>query len=457
MRSSAVHLRGKTARAGGGVWAGLCRLSLLVWGLTAVAAAKQAAPSDHQPEPGAPGGPGLALKAAKILTLELDGRTCVDNGVLLVKEGKIVGVDSQEGFELPAGFVLEDLGEMWLSPGMIDLHNHTAQSLRDLSETAFLTNPGMRASCASRQGNPLLRKGLAGGVTCVLYIPGSATNMGGQGYLLRTHGDHFEEALVRDPGSLKLAQAGNPEGRGPWFPGRSFMNWNTRSTFRRGVAYAKRWREYEEGRGERPQRDLQFDIFRSLLAGETQVSTHTQIYQVVEMTLTMVAEEFGLPVYIDHGTFDGWRAAPKAEELGVPAILGPRQITRGIRAPGFAEYDQDGAIFGVAAKYQEQGHTRIGFNTDCVGGMGVGQEELSLQAAMGVHYGFDDSDADALRGVTIIPAVTAGIDDRMGSLSPGCEATLLATHGDPVDPRVGVERIWMRGRTVYDAKAERLW
>jgi len=262
---------------------------------------------------------------------------------------------------------------------------------------------------------------------------------------------------VRDPGSLKLAQAGNPEGRAPWNPGRSFMNYNTRSTFRRGVNYAKEWHEHEDGEAPRPKRDLQFDIFRSLFEGEAQVSTHTQIYQVVEMTLTMVAQEFGLPVYIDHGTFDGWRAAAKAEALGVPAILGPRQITVGIRSRGFAEYDQDGAVFGVAAKYQDEGHTMVGFNTDCVDGgrFGPAQEELSLQAAMGVRYGFRNDEAQAVRGVTIVPASAAGLEGRMGSVEPGKEATVVASTGDPTDPRSSVEAVWVLGEKVYDTEVDR--
>ena len=288
----------------------------------------------------------------------------------------------------------------------------------------------------------------------MLHIPGSATNMGGQGVLMRTGFEHYEDALIRDPGSLKLAQAGNPERRAPWFPGRSFMNYNTRSTFRRGLAYAERMRAAENG-GPPAERDLQFDIFRDLREETTQVSTHTQIYQVVLMTLNMVAKEFDVPVYIDHGTFDGWRAAAMAEELDVIAILGPRQITRGINAPGFAEYDQDGKILGVAAGYQEQGHTRVGFNTDCVGppsAFGPGQEELGLQAAMGVRYGFANEDMQAVRGVTSVPALAAGILDRLGTIEPGKEADLIVTTGDPNDPRCSVEMVFMKGIKVYSTE-----
>jgi len=404
---------------------------------------------------GEPGGPGLVLLSRKVLTATFEGAGLIDNGAVIVVDGRIEAVLAQRDLEVPSDYEVIDLGELWLAPGMIELHCHVAAGLRDLSESAYLTNPGMRISVAVRPGNTNLKNGLAGGVTTVLHIPGSATNMGGQGVLMRTSEDHYEDALIRDPGSLKLAQAGNPERIAPWYPRRSFMNYNTRSTFRRGVAYAGRWADYEAGKGPKPERDLQFDIFRELIKGRTQVSTHTQIYQVVLMTLTMVAEEFKIPVYIDHGTFDGYRAAAKAQELGVPAILGPRGISLGIDAPGFASYDQDGAIFGVAAKYQEAGHTRVGFNTDCVRPLGAGgpaQEELGLQAAMGVRYGFDNSDMAAIRGVTSVPAEAAGIDHRLGSIRVGLDADLIAITGDPNDPRCSVEKVWVAGKCVYDVE-----
>lgn len=405
-------------------------------------------------KPGEAGGPGLALFARKVLTARQDAPGVIDNAVVLVRDGRIEDVRPRQGFEVPAGYAVRDLGDHWLAPGMVELHCHVAAGLQDLSETTFLTNPGMRVSVTVRPGNDLLKEGVAGGVTSVLHIPGSATNMGGQGILMRSAFDHYEDALLRDPGSLKLAQAGNPERRAPWFPGRAFMNYNTRSTFTRGLAYAKRMEEAEAG-GPRQERDLQFDVFRDLSSKKTQVSTHTQIYQVVLMTMTM-AEDFGIDFFIDHGTFDGWRAAPVAEELGVPAILGPRQITTGIRAPGFAEYDQDGAIFGVAAKYQEQGHTNVGFNTDCVGIRGRGgpsQEELGLQAAMGVRYGFDNSDMQAIRGVTSVPAATADLK-TLGTIEAGKDADLICITGDPIDPRCSVEVVWSKGVQVYDTSVD---
>ena len=411
--------------------------------------------TSRKPAAGERGGPtGLAITARKALVVGPEGRDVVDNAVVLVKDGKIESIGPSRATAIPAGYELVDCGGKWLVPGFIDLHCHIAGKsffVNDINDMVYMTNPELRASSAVQPGNPNLLRGVAGGVTSVLFIPGSGTNMGGQGVLLKTGLDTFDEMLIRNPGSLKLAQAGNPE---RWAIGvnRSMMNWNTRNTFRRGLAYAKQWKDYEDGKGPKPERNIQWDVFRDLLEKKTQVSTHTQVYQVVEMTLTMVRQELGLDVYIDHGEFAGMRAAKQAQDLGVPAIVGPLELDGTIwqLSPG-----SDGKFIGIAAGYQQAGHKMIGFNTDSPI---VPEEELPVQATVSTHYGFDNSQMDAVRGLTIVPAMTAGIDKRVGSLAPGKDADILVVTGDPIDPRNSVDAVFIEGRRVYDSSREpRRW
>jgi imidazolonepropionase-like amidohydrolase len=228
--------------------------------------------------------------------------------------------------------------------------------------------------------------------------------------------------------------------------GRILMNYGLRFRIRRGKAYAKAWDAYLAGEGDKPERELELDVFRSLYAGDTQVSTHTQYYQLVLMTITMLARDFGLPTYIDHGSFDSYLTTPLAMEFGVGAILGPREIM----VPRPPRFDTDGRIEGTAWGFQEQGMVDIGFNTDAPV---VPQEELSTQAAMGVRYGLRNDRAQGLRGVTIIPARTAGIADRVGSLEAGKHADVLVCDGDPIDPRTSFDAVWVNGELVYDAQS----
>ena len=419
--------------------------------LHAVLLASSAPASGPTARAGEQGGPGLAIRAAKILTCARGGPPVVDQGVVLVSQGRIELVGRAAATEIPADYELLDAGESWVVPGFIDLHCHVAgpelfQGKNDINDMVYLANPGLRVVPAVIPAHADLRRGVAGGVTTVLYIPGSGTNMSGQGVLLKTAFEHYEEAELRFPGSLKLAQAGNPE-RWAIGVGRSFMNWNTRNVIQRGKTYAEAWQAYAAGRGPEPETNLELEIFRPLFAHETQISVHTQIYQVVLMTVTMLSGEFGLHAYVDHGEFDGYKVAPLAEAAGMPAIIGPRVIAT--TYPRFV--DTDGAILGLAAEWQRLGHTRIGFNTDSPI---VPEENLPLQAAMGTRYGFDDSMMDAVRGLTIVPAEAAGIDQLVGSLEQGKHADLFIADGNPIDPRTSVERVFIEGRLVYDATTE---
>ncbi|MFT4538704.1 MAG: imidazolonepropionase-like amidohydrolase [Planctomycetota bacterium] len=434
-------------------------------GAVSVAGATQphggASKSVSTPAAGEMGGPGLAIFSTKVLAVPLEGRQVIDGGVVLIRDGKIQAVGEQGEIDVPDDYERLDVGRRWLMPGMVELHNHIGPNsifTNDINDMVYLTNPGLRASPSLNPGNMLQRRGVAGGVTTALFIPGSGTNMGGQGLLMKMGFDQYEPMEVRNPGSLKLAQSGNPERWDAIRPRRSFMNWNTRNTFRRGMVYAKRWDAHEKGWGPKPEKNIQFEIFRALHSGKAKVSTHTQIFQVVSMTVTMVAVEFGLGVFIDHGSFDGFKVAELAEANGVQAILGPRAICPNY--PGFI--DTDGKILGMAAEYQKRGHTMIGFNTDCVdnGSLQITppQEELSLQAGMAMRYGFENKNVENVRGLTIVPAVTCGLGDRVGSLEAGKDADILIISGDPGDPRSGIDIAFVDGIRVYDAKRDgRRW
>jgi imidazolonepropionase-like amidohydrolase len=390
---------------------------------------------------GEAGGPGLALLAAKALTSALEGPAVVDHAVLLVRDGRVEALGPQRDLAIPAGYEVVDLGQSWVMPGMIDLHTHIGGT-GDINDMVYQTNEGLRVSTAVVPHNPAIQMDVRAGVTTVLFIPGSGTNIGGQGILLKTGLDTFEEMRLRDPGSLKIAQGDNPT-RWAYGMGRAMMNFHIRSAVRKGLANARR-RAESGPEASRDTVDIQYEVFEALADGSTQVSTHTQVYQLVMNTIRILREELGLEVYIDHGEWGAHRLAPYAQAAGVAAICGPRIID----TFESRRSDTDGAILSVPGEYQRKGLELVGFNTDAPV---VPGEELPLQAAMGVRYGFDASRMDHVRGLTIVPALVAGIDDRVGSLEPGKDADLVVLGGDPADPRHGVERVYIEGRLVYRA------
>jgi len=404
------------------------------------------------PRAGEPGQPGLAILTAKALICSLDGQQYQDNAVVLVKDGKIETVLPRSGAQIPADYEVVDVGTSWVMPGMIDLHSHVGGTF-DINDAVYLANPGLRAKTAIIPGNRALSLALASGVTSILFIPGSATNVGGEGILMKTGPKRYERAIIRDPGSIKVAQWGNPE-RWAIGVGKTFENYTIREIFTRGRAYANRWRDHREGTGPKPLVDPQLEIFRHIFDLKVPASVHTQVYQVVLATITLLKGEMGIDVFIDHGEFHGFMTAELAQKMGVNAILGPRSVdmpSRGII--GWVGSNPE-RMEGIAAAYQSRGHQRIGFNTDAPV---VPQEELAVQAAMAARHGFRDTALDTVRGLTIIPAVTVGIGDRLGSLERGKDADLLVITGHPADPRSHVEFALIDGRRLYDAAEVRRW
>ena len=393
---------------------------------------------------------GLAFHVAKVVALD-DADTVINDAVVLVKEGQIEAVGPADQVTIPAGYRVLHFPEHWLLPGIVDAHDHSAAGgWGDLNDMVYLTNPGLDSRAVPRADNTWVKRARTGGVTTVLMLPGSGTNLAGYGTVVHTGGKTPDEITIRSPGSLKVAQAGNPE----WYfggNGRMFMNWNTRQTIEKARAYCREWEAYENAAqgaqqpgAQPPQFDPIWDGFRGLFRGEYPVTVHTQIYQVVMTTLDMFADKFGLWTVTEHGCFDAWKVGPVVcrfendgpRHAGVWTIQGPRQY----------HFDSTARrMIGNASGWWKNGVRRLGINTDAPV---VPQEELTYQAAMACWYGW--LPYPALRGITNITSKSIGVYDRLGSVEPRKQADLSIWTGDPLDPRSACLMTVVNGKIVYD-------
>ena len=138
--------------------------------------------------------PMVVLKAAKVFTAAeqdmINNGAVVVQGKNIVAVGRAVEILADDRFE---GAKVIDLGRNWLCPGAVEAHNHVAGSLRDLNDNVYLTNPGQQTHEVLEPENPYLLDSVAGGITSALFIPGSGSNMGGFGMLVKTAGETVEE------------------------------------------------------------------------------------------------------------------------------------------------------------------------------------------------------------------------------------------------------------------------
>lgn len=381
---------------------------------------------------------GVAVHVGKIFTCAGDP---IAGGTILIKDGKIEAIGRKKEIEIPEGYEVIDHSDQFAMPGLVEAHSHVGGS-GDLNEMVYQTNPELRNWDQIIPHNDQLKVAIAGGVTTICYIPGSGTNMGGFGVLMKTGPGSAEDVIIRAPGVLKIAQAGNPERRGgETGSGRMGMNFVIRQQLLEGKYYVRQWDDWKKGKAKKPEYNLRLENFKPLFHREIPVVVHTQQYQVIQSTVRMLHDEMNLKVVIDHGTFDAYKIGAELAKRDIPVMAGPRAF----------QLDRDrGQIVGIVNEYEKRGVKVLGVNTDAPV---IPQEELFFQATMAVRYGW--SEERAIRGVTIEAAKALMVDDRIGSLEPGKDADIIISTGSILDPRNYIKQVFIDGKSVYDTAKDK--
>jgi imidazolonepropionase-like amidohydrolase len=363
----------------------------------------------------------------------------IDDGVVVTRGKKIAAVGPFGSVPIPEGATVIDASRHYVVPGFIEMHNHTGAS--DLHDIVFQVNPELRVVDNVQFRTAEMKTAVAGGMTTLLTIPGSGTNMGGFGVVMKTWGRTPADVVVRFPGALKIAQAGNPERFGGELGhGRMGMNWLIRNVLVEGREYHRAWLRWEKGETKtQPPRNLRYEMLRGLFAKDYPIAVHTQWFQVVQSTIRILKRELDLDPVVDHGEWEGYMNTPELVALKIPVAAGPR---------GF-DYDREQARFiGIVAAYYWRGidQDSIGVNTDAPV---VPQEELPYQVSMAIRLGLPED--VALKAVTINAARMLKLEKRLGSLEPGKDADVCVWTGDPFDPRHRTQVVIIDGDVAYDA------
>jgi imidazolonepropionase-like amidohydrolase len=404
-----------------------------------------------------PAGKPLAFRGARILPAVGEP---IDDGVLVVENGKIVAVGGKDT-PVPDGAVVRDVAGKVIIPGLVDTHSHVGIYPRpavpahgDGNEGSNPVQSGLRALDAIFPDDPGIRSARAGGVTTANIMPGSANVIGGATLYVKLRGTTIDAMRIADApvlGGLKMANGENPKGygrRGQAPFTRMKVAALQREQFVRATDYQKKWAAYRKAQEAKdpkatpPETDLAMEQLVEVLERKRTVHFHTHRADDL-MTTVRLSEEFGFELVIQHGT-EGYRVADELAKRKIPVSLTL------IDSPG-GKLETAGLVEENAAILEKAG-VPIAINTDDF----ITESRFFLRTgAIAVRGGL--SEPAALKALTINPAKMMHLDGRLGSLEKGKDADFVVLSGPPFSVYTQVLETYIDGKKVFDRSDKKDW
>ncbi|TAH38065.1 MAG: hypothetical protein EYC70_05430 [Planctomycetota bacterium] len=374
--------------------------------------------------------PGTVLDVG--VALPMQDRAPIHNARILIRDGRIEQVGRRAEIEAPEGWTRLSYPESFAFPGGVDLHSHVQTGgWEDINDMVNPDNPELRVLDTVRPWNDLYQDAASGGVTTVNAIPGSGTNMSGAGVLVKLRDtDVVDQAILRHPGSVKVAQGFNPE--------RGLDLGSTRM----GMWWMLRWwldRGREAAAGDFTAADPGVSHIAGVFQSRYPFLVHTAGARDVYGTIRMFQLEAGVPVVVSHCCFSGFRAADAIASTKAALNVGPRNYDFNFNAAARFQ--------GLVQAYETAGTDSISVQTDA---SVVPQEEFFYQASLAERLGC--STWAALESINVDPARQILEQDRIGRLAPGLDADIVVKAGQPLDPRTPVQLVLVDGKVVYDIR-----
>ena len=346
----------------------------------------------------------------------------LDNGCVLIGDnGKIVSV--AEKIDAPEATVI-DAGGRLVTPGCVDAHCHIGLDNeavgwegKDYNEMIDPITPHLRAIDSIYPLDESFQNALQGGVTTACTGPGSANVVGGTFVAIKLAGKRVDNMIVKDPIAMKCAFGENPK--------RCYGQMGKRAPMTRmGVAALIRellfkTRRYMEDKaaGKNPPFDMKLESMIPVMEGKIPLKAHAHRADDI-LTTIRIAKEFGVGLTLDHCT-DGARIADELAAEGYPAFIGPSLGSK-------TKIELENKSFTTPGILHKAG-VKISIITDAPV---IPLQNLPMCAGLAAQAGLPME--EAWKAITINPAESIGIADRVGSLEPGKDGDLVIWTSDPL-------------------------
>src|SRR5436309_3806758 len=375
----------------------------------------------------------------------------IEHGSILIKDGKIAEVG--QSIKAPAGAQVIDASGQFVIPGIIDCHSHIAAE--SINEGSVSVSSMVTMEEVLDPDDIDIYRDLAGGVTSANILHGSANSIGGQTLVIKLRWGQpaaklpFEGAL---PG-IKFALGENVKRSNFSIPGqpkrypatRMGVEETIRGAFIEARDYKKAWGDYNKrfAAGEKnlipPRRDLRLDPLVEVLEGKRYVHSHCYREDEILMLLR-VAKEFGFKVRTFQHVLEGYKVADELAAAGVGASTFSDWWAYKVEA-----YD--------AIPYNAALMTRRGLIVSINSDDAEEATHLNQEAAKSMKFGGLSHD-EALKMITLNPAIQLGIDKRVGTIDVGKDADLTIYNHDPLSAYAVVQKTLIDGRVYFDREKD---
>lgn len=392
--------------------------------------------------------PPLVIQNAEILTVT-KGRI---KGSIVVENGKIKEVG--EKVMVPPGAKIVDASGQFVLPGIIDSHSHIAAD--SINEGSISVSSMVRIEDVLNPEDIAIYRALAGGTTMANVLHGSANAIGGQNSLIKLRWGKTAEDMFFDKAtpSIKFAlgenpkRQGNPTGRAVGAGNVNLRYPATRmgiedvyvEAFTRAKEYQQSWKEYEakKAKGEAalpPRRDLQLEPLVEVLEGKRMVHVHA--YRADEILMMIrVAEKIGFKVTSFEHVLEGYKVAKE-----------------------MAKHGSAGAGFSDWWAFKIEAYDAIPYNMAIMAKKGVLASvnsdsadtirRLNTEAAKTMKYG-GLTEEEALKLITINPAIHLKVDKWVGSIEPGKDADFVIWDKHPLSSYARAQKVYIDGVKYFD-------
>ena len=347
----------------------------------------------------------------------------LENGALLIgDDGKIAAVGSD--LKAPAGAEIIDAGGRLVTPGCVDAHCHTGlddEAMRwegkDFNEKGDCVAPQMRAIDGFWPQDTAIPKAVAGGVTTVCTGPGSSNVVGGTFIVVKLSGSCVDEMVLKSPAAMKCAFGENPKNAfGQNQKKMPYTRMGVAALLRELLFRAKNYMEELDG-GKEPKFDMKLHAMLPVMRGEIPLKCHAHRADDI-LTAVRIGKEFGVKVTLDHCS-GGEQIVPQLQKAGYPVFIGPTATFKSKPEVSEKSFTTPGVL------------SRAGLEVSIITDAPViAQEDLPLCAGRAVAYGMDEQ--DAWKAITLNPAHSLGVDDRIGSLAVGKDADVVIWTANPL-------------------------